>query len=1022
MALKVASVIVSILGDESALLKSLNASKASVTTWAKEITSRVSSVTSGLFKGLAGAATAAIGGIFRGVSSLIGSALGIITKAVGLASDLNESISKTGVAFGSAAQSVLNWSKNSVNAIGQTQGQALEAASSFGLLFTAMGKNEDEAAKMSIRLVELATDMASIQNIPIEDALASLKSGLVGESEPMRKFGVLLTEDAVAAEAMREGLAHTKDEISESDKLTARYNLTLNGLTKTQGDYQRTLTGIANQERQLTARRTQFLTNLGSAFAPIWGTILRAVNQLLGQMDPYGQNIIQQLAAGLVHGIIFLLPAVRAVRDFFIQWFKPGSPPKILPDLVKWASDTMQVYLSGFSKADFGVLEQLGGTIENILRSFVASGALPESELLTRVFGTRDAIGTAIAEWRTLGSVTTGTLNAISSAAGPAGTNLANLVNTFFALEGASQAAAQAQEELTAVTERYDSALAPLNKKLQDINDKEQAIHDRQSISADKRTIRDPASTANQKRLALLDIEKIKVNQQINGVQRDRDAAVDAAQKKLDAAQKQQQSAQKLFDTQQALFDQQIKINNLIAEEVKAREKQAADIERIRQAQLQYNLAIADTPGKIALMQAELARTTVGSEEYYNVLTQIANLEDQLKRERGATDEGVLGSILPSNAQLVSAGQKLADTLWNSINKELGLQPPVIGALFAPQAETPQFPTLLGLAAEPGIAQPGISQGIQDFVATIKEAATNFQAALPSFQTIADTLSAIAEAFGLLPASTATAAINVKTNTQQMAIDTKANLNSMTADLNIVALLFRRDWGGLWDALKARSDAAHTVAVEDNKKFWADISADNNTYLHNFSIFRDSIIFLLDFVGTQLERFRVWYSNGILAWKTDAIAQFGAFTSGVDTMFNTWAAGMWDHAVAGLTSFFGGLTSYWDTNVVPWWTGRLQWFTDLLPGSEPKDPSSPFKGLAERGKAIIGNIQMGIDDTSLTVPPPNFGGAGAGAGGGGRIITFQAGAIQINGVAGASAIVPSLESAFAQLLAGLANG
>jgi TP901 family phage tail tape measure protein len=45
----------------------------------------------------------------------------------------------------------------------------------------------------------------------------------------------------------------------------------------------------------------------------------------------------------------------------------------------------------------------------------------------------------------------------------------------------------------------------------------------------------------------------------------------------------------------------------------------------------------------------------------------------------------------------------------------------------------------------------------------------------------------------------------------------------------------------------------------------------------------------------------------------------------------------------------------------------IQQIADLMPGSEPKDPSSPLRGLAERGAAIFGNLAEGINSSKPEV-------------------------------------------------------
>src|SRR5690606_410460 len=135
------------------------------------------------------------------------------------------------------------------------------------------------------------------------------------------------------------------------------------------------------------------------------------------------------------------------------------------------------------------------------------------------------------------------------------------------------------------------------------------------------------------------------------------------AEDKLAAARKEEQAKQGAYNRQQALLSQQVDANRLIEEERNLRQRladealaaqeralreleaaqremeqaekqRAAELERIYDAQLAYNLQLADTPGKIAILKQELGRYAEGSAEYYRILTQIAALEQQLARER----------------------------------------------------------------------------------------------------------------------------------------------------------------------------------------------------------------------------------------------------------------------------------------------------------------------------------------------------------------------------------------------------
>src|SRR5207344_405676 len=123
---------------------------------------------------------------------------------INAASDLNEEMSKNRVVFGKNAAAIQKWSKTTANSLGISRRLALQTASSFGGLFQTLGVAGDEAAGTSQRLTTLGADLASFFNTDVQSALDAIRSGLVGESEPLRRYNVQLSETRVAAEAMAE--------------------------------------------------------------------------------------------------------------------------------------------------------------------------------------------------------------------------------------------------------------------------------------------------------------------------------------------------------------------------------------------------------------------------------------------------------------------------------------------------------------------------------------------------------------------------------------------------------------------------------------------------------------------------------------------------------------------------------------------------------------------------------------------------------------------------------------------------
>src|SRR4051812_26069940 len=157
----------------------------------------------GLLRGVARGAGGGVGlPIFGGGPAVAGAvAAGAVVaglkKSVSAASDLNEQIGKTEVVFGKSGKAVEDWSKTLSSSFALSERQALATASSFGALFRPLGFTSEEAATQSEKLTQLGADLASFYNTDVQSALDAIRSGLVGESEPLRQYGVLLSETRV---------------------------------------------------------------------------------------------------------------------------------------------------------------------------------------------------------------------------------------------------------------------------------------------------------------------------------------------------------------------------------------------------------------------------------------------------------------------------------------------------------------------------------------------------------------------------------------------------------------------------------------------------------------------------------------------------------------------------------------------------------------------------------------------------------------------------------------------------------
>lgn len=236
-----------------------------------------------------------------------------LKNAVSEAVDLGENMSKVEVVFGDSAGAVNDFAATASTALGQSRNQALAAAGTFGSLFVGMGIGQTQAKDMSLSMVQLASDMASFSNATPEEALDALRAGLIGETEPLRRFGVMLDAAKVEAEAMRLGLVGVGGELTEAAKAQAVYSLVMQQTSLQQGDFERTSAGLANQQRIIKAQFTDLTTNVGGLFVP---ALANAAAGITGGLMPALLGATERLPA--------LGDALGAAGDVFRVGFDEG--------------------------------------------------------------------------------------------------------------------------------------------------------------------------------------------------------------------------------------------------------------------------------------------------------------------------------------------------------------------------------------------------------------------------------------------------------------------------------------------------------------------------------------------------------------------------------------------------------------------------------------------------------------------------------------------------------------------------
>lgn len=257
------------------------------------------------------------------LGSVIGGALAVnaakdfLMGAVDMASGLSESMSKVEVVFGDSAESIKRWAEDSAQSFGQSKQQALEAAGTYGNLFQAFGIQAKPAQEMSQALVELAADLASFNNTSIEEALQALQSGVSGETEPLKRYGVAINDVRLKEEALALGLiSTTKDALSPAAKAQASYSLILKDTALAQGDFDRTSDGLANKQRIVAAEFANARAEIGQKLLPVMLELTQFASTAL---IPALLTVADVIGEGIAVAIEYLTPIVETLVAKFEQ-------------------------------------------------------------------------------------------------------------------------------------------------------------------------------------------------------------------------------------------------------------------------------------------------------------------------------------------------------------------------------------------------------------------------------------------------------------------------------------------------------------------------------------------------------------------------------------------------------------------------------------------------------------------------------------------------------------------------------
>lgn len=244
-----------------------------------------------------------------------------LEDAAKAASSLTETQNTANQVFRESDAVVREFARNAADSYGQSEKAALSYANVFGAILNNMGLTREESAQTSVELLKLASDLAAAWDTDVPDALAAIQSGLSGQTESMRRYGVELTHVALKEDARNLGYSTTIETLDRRQRAEVVLASIMRQTTDQQGQFNREIEGYNQQQQIATANAENAKAAFGEGLVPIFTKLqqgIAAVSDAYAALPPGVQNATSIVAAsgvavlGVTSAVGLLGPAVKS--------------------------------------------------------------------------------------------------------------------------------------------------------------------------------------------------------------------------------------------------------------------------------------------------------------------------------------------------------------------------------------------------------------------------------------------------------------------------------------------------------------------------------------------------------------------------------------------------------------------------------------------------------------------------------------------------------------------------------------
>lgn len=230
-----------------------------------------------------------------------------------LASDVAESTSKVQTVYGKSSDAVIQFAKDSNKSMGLADKDAMEYMGTLGAMYTGLGSNQEQSALLSSKTMQLAADLGSFNNVSTPETLDMMSSAFRGEYDSIQRMLPGMTGAAVETQALMETGKKSAKELTAQDKAMASLNLMYKQAGPAIGDFARTSSGAANQQKIMASEMEDMKTSIGNALLPTFTLLIKTINDYVLPGIKWFVSWVADVG----------VPALIAAWDFAWTYIKP---------------------------------------------------------------------------------------------------------------------------------------------------------------------------------------------------------------------------------------------------------------------------------------------------------------------------------------------------------------------------------------------------------------------------------------------------------------------------------------------------------------------------------------------------------------------------------------------------------------------------------------------------------------------------------------------------------------------------